>query len=302
MMLGLRHRFDYYACQDCGVLQIAEYPKNLDEYYPPSYYSFSHERPRRRSPVVRWLRRRRAHHLLGHFDPVGAVLGKLKPGGEFYQWFKVAEVTLESAILDVGCGDGALLRALHTEGFSRLEGVDPFTREADRTQQGFVIRRSLAEVDRRFDFVLFDDSLEHMPDQLGVLTAARRACSPGGWVCLGLPVIGEAWRRYHTYWVQLDAPRHFYLHTERSIDRLARLAGFTVESVQYDSTPFQFWGSEQYRLDVPLTDERSFGHGSSASLFGPAQVRAWEQSARELNRTRQGDHATFLLRNADPSS
>jgi SAM-dependent methyltransferase len=302
MMLGLRHRFDYYACDDCGVLQISEYPRSLDEYYPPSYYSFSQEHPRRRSRVVRWLRRRRARHLLGHFDPVGTVLGKLKPGGEFYQWFKRAEVTLESAILDVGCGGGAFLRSLRAEGFTRLEGVDPFTREADRTQEGFVIRRSLAEVDRRFDFVLFDDSLEHMPDQLEVLTAARRVCVVGGWVCLGLPVLGEAWRRYHTDWVQLDAPRHFYLHTERSIDRLARLAGFTVETVQYDSTPFQFWGSEQYRLDVTLTDQRSFGHGSSRSLFAPAQIRAWEQEARVLNRTRQGDHATFLLRNAGSSS
>lgn len=296
-MFGLRHQFSYYACDGCGAVQIGEYPPNLAEYYPRGYYSISNARPTARFPrLLRWLRRRRASYQLGRLDPVGALLTRLRGTSEFYRWFRFAGVHFSSAILDVGCGDGAFLRTLREEGFTALEGVDAFTPQADRVQAGFVIRSSLAEVERRFDFVLFDDSFEHMPDPAGVLGAARRLCAPGGWLCLGLPVVGEAWELYQTDWVQLDPPRHFYLHTERSIGGLAARAGFRVEEVLYDSTAFQFWGSEQYRRDIPLTDARSHSHGPSASPFTPDQIRAWEMRAQALNRARRGDHATFFLR------
>jgi len=303
MMLGRRDRFDYYACDGCGALQIAAYPANLGDYYPKTYYSLSHgRRSGRLRRVSRWLRRRRAAHELGGLDPVGAVLTRLRGPRECYQWFRFAKLGFASSILDVGCGDGVLLRMLREDGFTALEGVDPFTPEQDRVQDGFVIRSSLAEVTRPVDLILLDDSMEHMPDQPGVLAALRKICGPSTWVCLSLPVVGQAWRTYRTDWVQLDPPRHFYLHTERSVELLARRAGLTVAAVHYDSTAFQFWGSEQYRRDVPLQDQRSHALGSSGGLFAPEQLRDWERQAQELNRARDGDHATFFLRVAPGSA
>jgi SAM-dependent methyltransferase len=188
------------------------------------------------------------------------------------------------------------LRLLRDDGFTRLEGVDPFAADADRRQAGFLIRRDLNEVTDLFDFVLMDDSFEHMPDQASVLASVRRVCGPNGHVCISLPVVGEAWSRYHTDWVQLDPPRHLYLHTEHSLGRLARDAGFRVQEVRYDSTAFQFWGSEQYRLDIPLGDRRSPAQDAHSTLFSPGQMRAWQGEAQALNRTGAGDHATFFLR------
>jgi SAM-dependent methyltransferase len=296
MMLGVREAFDYYACRDCGLLQISAYPQDLARYYGERYYSLHrpHSNGVRFPRLEGWLRRHRAHHQLGRLDAVGALMARLRPAHECYQWFRHARIGLHSAILDVGCGDGAFLRFLRGEGFHSLEGVDPFAQDKDRKQPGFSIRRSLAELHRQFDFVLFDDSLEHMPDQRAVLQSVRAVCAPRGWVCLGLPLVGEAWRIYGTDWVQLDPPRHFYLHTEDSVGRLARDTGFRVDRVIHDSNTFQFWGSEQYRMNVPLLDERS--HALRPGLFTPAQLSAWEQRSRELNRAGRGDHATFLLR------
>jgi hypothetical protein len=44
--------------------------------------------------------------------------------------------------------------------------------------------------------------------------------------------------------VQLDCPRHLAIHTSRSMEQAAGLAGLTIAKTVYDSSAFQFWGSE----------------------------------------------------------
>ena len=45
MMFGLRDRFLYGECRDCGSLVLLDPPADLGPYYPPDYYSLS-PRPR----------------------------------------------------------------------------------------------------------------------------------------------------------------------------------------------------------------------------------------------------------------
>jgi hypothetical protein len=112
-----------------------------------------------------------------------------------------------------------------------------------------------------------------------------------------LPLATEAFRRYREHWVQLDPPRHYYIHTPSSFTMLARACGFEVVRTKYDSTSFQFWGSEQYRMDIPLSDPRSVGraNGGTSPIFGRSEIAAWEREAEALNRAEQGDQATFSL-------
>jgi SAM-dependent methyltransferase len=306
LMFGFRDSFDYYQCRDCGMLQISQYPPDLTPYYPKEYYSLNKSKVAGTKAIVqalgparplaeraiRWIRRHRTRHELGAFDPSGALLVRLRGERPTIARLRPARVTLDSAILEVGCGDGFLLRQLFDAGFRNLEGVDPFTLEADRSQKGFVIRRALAEVDRRFDVVLLADSLEHMPDQRSVFQGLKLVCASTGYVCIAVPVVGRAWSIYRTNWVQLDAPRHLYLHTEKSISRLAEEAGFTVSSVIYDSTAFQFWGSEQYQRDIPLAKTMD----AYRTHFSTEQLRTWNEEAGRLNAARLGDHAVFYLR------
>ena len=82
----------------------------------------------------------------------------------------------------------------------------------------------------------------------------------------------------------------------------ARRTGFEIESVEFDSTAFQFWGSEQYRRGIPLEDPRSFKHGIENSVFSEADIAGFERASRELNASRRGDQACFILRPEPPET
>ncbi|MBC8422502.1 class I SAM-dependent methyltransferase [bacterium] len=229
-------------------------------------------------------------------DPLGALLLRLIGTAPQLEWLARMGLDYDASILDVGCGAGVLLRELRRDGFRNLRGIDPFIAgDLDLGCGVRVHRRGLDAHDGRHDLVMLHHSLEHMPDQPGVFGHLRRLVRPGGWLLIRIPVADSlAWREYGVDWVQLDAPRHFYLHTRRSLDRLAGGAGFARRRLEHDSTGFQFWGSEQYRRDVPLHDPRSELSRPDRSLFGRGALAEFERRARALNVSGEGDQAVFF--------
>lgn len=159
-----------------------------------------------------------------------------------------------------------------------------------------VLKAGLSELGGQYDLVIASHSVEHTPDPREVLAGMCRRLRPGRYAVVRVPVVAQAWRRYRTDWVQLDAPRRLFLFTASTFASVAEAAGFVTDAVVYDSTAFQFWGSEQYARDIPLTDERSYHVNPANSLFTPEQIAAYEAEARELNARGEGDQAVFYLR------
>jgi hypothetical protein len=118
-----------------------------------------------------------------------------------------------------------------------------------------------------------------------------------GAVLVRMPLVSSyAWRRYRENWVQLDAPRHVILHSTDSFRRLATDSGFVVSDIVYDSTEFQFIGSEQYEQDIALNSARALRKNNiDQSIFTEADLRKYVEKAKVLNRNQNGDQACLLL-------
>ncbi|WP_263357921.1 class I SAM-dependent methyltransferase [Acidicapsa ligni] len=275
MMLGTRDEFLYWECSDCGCLSLTAVPTDLGKYYPGDYYSLQIRTPK-------LLRKIRDHLYLSRLSFL-------------VNWRKRTDLDVirriglkkNMALLDVGCGSGTLLADLRELGYN-ARGVDPFVPCDIRDRFGVrVERKTLAEVDSKFDVILFRHSLEHMPiNMLGMVTKHLKR---SGLCVVCIPVLGWAWRSYTTDWAQLDAPRHFFLHSRKSFSLLAEKSGFRIERVVYDSNEFQFWASESYQRDIPLS-----------KMLEPnkSQLRRMRRLAKSLNSQEQGDTAQFYLRPA----
>ena len=296
MMYGSREEFEYVECAACGCLRIAAVPADLARFYPADYYSLRADAPSRHR-VRDALLAARASYQMGEPNPVGWLLARLT-GNELLAWGRAARIRRGESVLDVGCGTGRMLLAMRSAGYRRLLGADPFIEgEIDYGGGLRILKRAVAEIEGEFDFVMMHHAFEHMPDPAGMLREVHRLLRPGGRALIRIPVAdSHAWRTYGRNWVQLDAPRHLFVHTERSVRVLAEGAGLELERVMHDSNGLQFWGSEQYARDIPLHDARSAAVNQRASIFTRAELRRFAAEARELNRRGEGDQAGFYLR------
>jgi SAM-dependent methyltransferase len=296
MMFGVREKFDYFECSDCGCVQIREIPTDLSRYYPAEYYSFAPGRRKLSGGFKRFLRRRWLAHAMGRANPLGWLYARLRGVPECAGWLAETELNWQSAILDVGGGSGSLAASLWELGFSNLTAIDPYLeRENVYGKSLRVLRRKVGEIGGEFDLIMFHHSFEHIAEQDATLEQAAARLKPGGQILIRIPMVAFAWRKYRTDWVQLDAPRHLYLHTKRSMRILTARHGLRIRKVKDDSTARQFWVSEQYQHDIPLRDARSYSQNPTLSLFSRQQIDEFARKAQRLNAQGQGDQAAFYI-------
>lgn len=284
MMFGWRHPFTYRECGACGSLQILEAPKNLSDYYAGGYYSLALPPPKRASVA----RRLWARWVLGGAGPFAdGVTRAIYRKTPFFRWLWLADLRLDSAILDVGCGSGGLLRRMQRYGFSNLAGVDPYT-AVEVAEPGLRIARTdIDRVDGKMDFVMFNHVLEHVADPKAALLKARSLLYPGGRILVRVPVAGSLLQReYGADWYNLDAPRHLVIPSQRGMERLAQDVGMRIMHVEFDSEEASFANSDHYRRNVSMNE---------APKMSKDVRRKYRRLANEYNRRGEGDLGLFLL-------
>lgn len=298
MMYGLRDEFDYFMCPKCECLQISEIPDNLNKYYPDDYCPYSAGRVFKQSKIKWHLKRQRARHLLGDRNVTGRILSWAFGNTSIPGWAKLCGITVDSKTLDIGCGAGSLLLLLQSQGFTNLTGVDPYIPKEPNYDNGVrILKKDVSDIEGSFDFIMLHHSFEHVIDPADTLRTIHNITARNGIVLLRIPTVSSlAWRKYNEKWVQLDAPRHLHIHSLKSIELLSKNFGFEVESIVFDSSAFQFLGSEQYIKDIPLRDPRSYRNGVEGSIFTEMDINHFEIEAKKLNEAGDGDQACFVLR------
>lgn len=297
MMLGRRDSHQYIECNLCGCLQIVEVPHDLPRYYPDSDY-YSYNKIQTPTGIKQELIKQRDLYAATQKGLLGQLIHQFLPHSKL-QTLQKAGINKSSRILDVGCGAGHLLHSLQTAGFQNLLGIDPFNAEDLAYNSGLKVeKKSIHEMTQGgWDLIMFHHSFEHVFDQKDVLTKAATLLKPNGVCLIRIPTVSSwAWQHYGIHWVQLDAPRHLFLHSVDSIKRLANKVGLRLDNVVYDSFAFQFWGSEQYRHDIPLNDKTSYAINPEKSRFSKQEIASFEKRSQQLNQQNQGDQAAFYLR------
>lgn len=281
-MFGKGDSFNYQECKDCLSIQIKTVPAELGSYYSGNeYYSFV---PLVKSgPISNLLKSIRLKGFLklkiGLFDP--RVYG---------YWLKQVFTSFEASIADVGCGNGQLLYELYAGGFKNLTGFDPFLEKAIEVEKGLRLSKSeLKDSSEKFDLIMYHHAFEHLVNPEEELSICFDRLKSGGKVLIRIPVTdSEVWKIDREFWVQLDAPRHLTIPSVKGISSLSQKVGFKVDSVEFDSSEFQFWGTELYKRGQKL---RSNG----SDEFSQTEMEEWKKKALHFNKEGKGDQICLFL-------
>lgn len=309
MMFGFRDWFHYFECGSCGCLQLTDPPADMARYYPPQrYYSFQPPADDATTTfpggLVGWMMRRRNEAELFGGGVPGRLLSRLFPRRDL-RWHqrRFAHMPIhhmDARILDIGCGSGQLLREWAGFGFNRLQGVDPYLpHDIDMGPSLRIHARSVeAMPDERFDLVMIHHAFEHMADPLAALRSVARMLAPRGACLIRIPIATPGpWAEYGVDWAEIDAPRHHFIHTPRSLAITADRAGLEIYHTEYEHDDLVgYYGSELYRRDLPLYDEAAGQYRDIQAAFTPAELQEFARRARQAAHDRVAGRAAFYLR------
>ena len=77
---------------------------------------------------------------------------------------------------------------------------------------------------------------------------------------------------------------------------LLKRTEFNLEKIVFDSTEFQFWGSEQFKRGIPLNASNSYFKNPEKSIFTKNQINEYKKQSIMLNNENLGDQATFIIK------
>lgn len=197
-------------------------------------------------------------------------------------------------ILDVGCGDGSVLKLAQELGW-KAEGVDFDLQAVDAARRkGLTVSVGrLADqryADDSFDLVLMNHVIEHVHDPLETLGEVYRVLRSNGLLVVTTPNASSWSHRYFgADWRGLEPPRHLNIFNRNNLATTTKHAGFarTVVSSTLRITPYVIrygrWIQNNSRGDAKRYRTVSQILYRRALIFAETVRRVWDlRSADEL--------------------
>jgi 2-polyprenyl-3-methyl-5-hydroxy-6-metoxy-1,4-benzoquinol methylase len=222
-------RFDYVRCRECGLVYMNPQiePAEVMKYYPAEYGPYRTE-----------------YELLSY----GPILKTLKRNFNKLKSRKRTPPspsdTSTDTYLDFGCGSGANLEKMRRQ-HPRwdLYGLDVSEHACAATKaKGFTVYHGTIDdvvlPERFFDHVYLSHVIEHLHDPKAVLNKLSASMKPGANITLATPNVNSlAFVIFRSFWFPLDAPRHLFLFSPRTLSDELAASGFEVTSITFDREP-----------------------------------------------------------------
>ncbi|MGA2139430.1 MAG: class I SAM-dependent methyltransferase [Verrucomicrobiia bacterium] len=263
-------RYVVSFCVSCGLIYLSRRPtpESLPLCYPAHYHI--------RDPVRR--------NLLPRF------LYGLRLQSR-YRRLRNAVGSNCHALLEIGCGDGSLLRLLDEKlpGECVLTGIDLSVPQTDSVRHPRLtfVQGEFEKVDFpvKYDAVVMLHVLEHLADPLASLKKISHQLQTGGVLLGEVPSWSSLWRRvFPRHWQGLAIPRHQIYFDALSLRNMLSAAGYDVIHItpSYDpgdlSVTLCNWITDTLKLRTP--SRQAWFYFPTAILSAPI---VWLANIRPCN-------------------
>ncbi len=279
-------------CDACDFRFLHPRPaaEDVAEFYATEEY-YTHQNDGDWSAGDMPFQDRLRHHLAWRLDQ-----GKYLDPGIVAASVPMLTAGQSSRILDLGCGNGGLLKGLASLGYD-VTGVEPDDHaRAVASETGLTVYKGTAEDlpaellgqtsgGGTFDAVVMSHVLEHTLNPLVAVAAVVELLAPGGLFLCEVPnnACYEAFRA-GPRWSFLDVPRHLNFFTSRSLEAIMEKCRCPVQSRQYVGYARQF---TPHRFD----NERRIAEALEGQPVG--EPKTWEKWRRFAGTVLASDDAKY---------
>lgn len=204
--------FKFVTCSQCGLIYLHSRPTQdeLAQYYPSNYEAY-YLIDNNKADSSSWHMRRALNRQLR---------------------FVEQHIPYKGLLLDVGCATGNFMKIALDSGW-QVRGIEPIEKAAKIAREHYhldVIATTLdlAPIEgKSFDVITMWDVLEHLPHPKSTLYKCQELLKPGGLLVFSIPNL-KSFDRYlfEKNWIGWDAPRHFNLFTDSTLNQLLEITGF----------------------------------------------------------------------------
>jgi SAM-dependent methyltransferase len=243
---GLPGQFNIVRCRQCGLIYLSPRPTPhvIGSFYPSDYYAFGApgqgDRDGLRKQIKRRIRASRWLSTIATHLPVLQAAAR-----DEYIKDDIPEWIPPGTVLDVGCGSGAFLDTMSDVGW-RTVGLEPNpAAAATARERGHEVFCQIATEplpsDTLFDLIVVSHTLEHVHSPRLVLTSLNRLLRPvTGRLLIEVPNVESLFTKlFHGLGTAYDTPRHLYLFSPSTLQRLLVETGFAVRRIRHRSSPQQ---------------------------------------------------------------
>lgn len=236
-------KWTYWICNSCESLHLS--PRPTQQSIRLAYSSYYTHRDKRESLLEQIRERIRNEywscklnadfrprlHLSGGLNRIVSLLHLSEP----FVLKELASLPV-GRLMDVGCGDGNMLKLAEGLGWSAVGlEVDSSAVQVARSRGLDVVEGTysrLLEYGEEFDCIICSHVLEHVHEPIVMISNLSKTLRPAGVLLLSLPNASSQLREHFgNDWRGLEAPRHLTIPSLRRLEAILRTAGFSVRQV-----------------------------------------------------------------------
>lgn len=216
------------------------------------------------------------------------------------------QLSLNSHILDVGCGSGWFVFELHELGLKNSIGIDPALKENLELKNGAQLyKKTIFDINQKFDLITFHHSFEHLENPVEVLKKAASLLTDDGMCVIRIPNI-ESWsfRFFKEHWSGIHPPYHLFLPSKRGMEILCENSGFEIVDTRFEQLVESFLRSTCYSLDFASHDkfgtrtmlkDKPLGN-RTIPIFTKREIAYWKEKTKKVVEDRLSDYVAYYLR------